>query len=112
EFVIGDNGEQLPMSWQNSLDLVAQSAKASLASLREILVIGHTDSLGTDEYNQRLGERRAIFIRDELVKRGVPRNILRIESRGERQPIARRDNETDEIYRLRSRRAEFIKVFK
>jgi outer membrane protein OmpA-like peptidoglycan-associated protein len=112
EFVIGDNGEQLPMSWQNSLDLVARSAKASLATLKEIVVIGHTDSMGTDEYNDRLGERRAAFIRDELVKRGVPRNMMRLVSRGRKQPIARRPDETDEIFRLRSRRAEFIKVFK
>jgi hypothetical protein len=112
EFVIGDNGEQLPMSWQNSLDLVARSAKSSLNSLREIVVIGHTDSMGTDEYNDRLGERRAAFIRDELVKRGVPKGLLRITSRGRMQPIARRPEESDEIYRLRSRRAEFIKVFK
>jgi hypothetical protein len=112
EFVIGDNGEQLPMSWQNSLDLVARSAKSSLGSLREIVVIGHTDSMGTDEYNNKLGERRAAFIRDELVKRGVPRNVLRITSRGRMQPIARRPEESDDIYRLRSRRAEFIKVFK
>jgi peptidoglycan-associated lipoprotein len=111
EFVIGDNGEQLPMSWQNSLDLVARSVRSSLATLREIVVIGHTDSMGTDEYNNKLGERRAAFIRDELVKRGVPRSLMRIASRGRMQPIARRE-ETDEIYRLRSRRAEFIKVFK
>ncbi len=112
EFVIGDNGEQLPMSWQNSLDLVARSAKASLGTLKEIVVIGHTDSMGTDDYNNRLGERRAAFIRDELVKRGVPKNKMRLVSRGRMQPIAKRADETDEIYRLRSRRAEFIKVFK
>lgn len=112
EFVIGDQGEQLPMSWQNSLDLVARSAKASIGSLHEIVVIGHTDSMGTDEYNDRLGERRAAFIRDELVKRGVPRGLLRIVSRGRMQPIQRRPDESDETFRLRSRRAEFIKVFK
>jgi outer membrane protein OmpA-like peptidoglycan-associated protein len=112
EFMIGDNGEQLPMSWQNSLDLVARSAKSSLSTLKEIVVIGHTDSMGTDEYNNKLGERRAAFIRDELVKRGIPRGVMRIVSRGRMQPIARRPDESDEIYRLRSRRAEFIKVFK
>jgi outer membrane protein OmpA-like peptidoglycan-associated protein len=112
EFMIGDNGEQLPMSWQNSLDLVARSAKSSLTTLKEIVVIGHTDSMGTDEYNHKLGERRAAFIRDELVKRGIPRNMMRVVSRGRTQPIARRPDEGDEIYRLRSRRAEFIKVFK
>lgn len=112
EFVIGDNGERLPMSWQNSLDLIAQSTKRSLGSLREVVVIGHTDSMGTDEYNERLGERRALFIRDELVKRGVPKSLLRIQSRGRRQPVAMRPGESDEIYRLRSRRAEFVKVFK
>jgi hypothetical protein len=112
EFMIGDNGEQLPMSWHNSLDLVARSAKSSLATLKEIVVIGHTDSMGTDEYNNKLGERRAAFIREELVKRGIPRNMMRVVSRGRMQPIARRPDEGDEIYRLRSRRAEFIKVFK
>jgi OmpA-OmpF porin, OOP family len=100
------------MRWQTSLDLIAQSTKRSLTGLKEMIIIGHTDSMGTDDYNERLGMRRAMFIRDELVKRGVPRSVLKVQSRGRRQPVPRRVEETDEIYRLRSRRAEFVKVFK
>lgn len=112
EFTIGDDGERLPLSWQNSLDLVARSAQRSLAKLREVVVIGHTDSMGTDEYNEKLGERRAQFIKNELIKRGIAESMLRIETRGRRQPVARRPTEDDEIFRLRNRRAEFVKVFK
>lgn len=112
EFVIGDNGEKLPISWRNSLDLVAQSAKRSVARLREIVIIGHTDSMGSDAYNEKLGERRANFIQSELIKRGVPQELLRTMSMGRRQPVTRRPNEDDEVYRLRCRRAEFVKVFK
>jgi OmpA-OmpF porin, OOP family len=99
------------MTWTQALDLTAHSALRSLSRLREFVLIGHTDSLGSDAYNQRLGFRRATFVAEELEKRGVPQNIIRIVSKGREQPVARRPGESDELFRLRSRRVEFIKVF-
>ena len=112
EFIIGDSGEQLNVTWEHSLDLVAQSVEASKGHLKQLLLLGHTDSLGTDAYNTQLGQRRAEFVRAELIKRGVPSAIIRIESRGRTEPVGKRSKESDEIFRLRSRRVEFVKVFK
>ena len=61
----------------------------------KILIIGHTDSKGTDAYNMALGMRRAGAVRDKLLEFGLdPARIVGVESRGESQPIA--PNDTDE----------------
>ena len=57
-----------------------------------VIVIGHTDSIGTDDYNQRLGMRRAESVKAFLVSQGVPANQIKTSSRGEREPVA--DNRT------------------
>jgi len=51
-----------------------------------IEVAGHTDSIGTDEYNQRLSERRAQAVADHLAARGVDRDRMRVVGFGESQP--------------------------
>ena len=112
EYVIDENGVASTMTWRQALDLTAHSTIRSLANLREMVITGHTDSLGTDSYNERLGFRRATFIAAELEKRGVPKGIMTVRSEGRKQPVSRRPQESDEIFRLRSRRVEFVKVFK
>lgn len=112
KFVIGDNGEELSVTWQQSLDMAARSINAVAKNLQKIILIGHTDSLGTDEYNDRLGLNRAKFVTDQLVARGVRRSLIEVRSMGRRSPVAKRPEESDEIYRLRCRRVEFIKVYK
>jgi outer membrane protein OmpA-like peptidoglycan-associated protein len=58
-------------------------------------VEGHTDSVGTDAYNQRLSERRAQAVRDVLVNQyGVEANRLEAIGYGESRPVA--DNATEE----------------
>lgn len=112
EYTIDDNGQPSATTWQQSLDLTAHAALRSIGTLRELLLIGHTDSLGTDAYNDKLGLERAEFVARELEKRGVPMNLIKVKSMGRRQPVESRPGESDEIFRLRSRRVEFIKVFK
>jgi len=112
EYVIDENGQPSTMTWQEALDLTAQSVKGSIDRLRELILIGHTDSLGSDDYNDRLGFRRATFVSSELVRRGLPKSLMRILSKGRTQPVARRPDESDELFRLRCRRVEFVKVFK
>jgi len=112
KYVIGDNGEELSMTWEQSLDLAAKSINAANNEISKVILIGHTDSLGTDAYNDRLGLNRATFVANELKKRGVRANVLSVQSKGRRFPVARREGEEDEIFRLRSRRVEFIKVYK
>lgn len=56
-------------------------------------VEGHTDSTGSDTYNQQLSERRAASVKAEFVKAGMPEINVRAEGKGETQPIA--SNDTD-----------------
>jgi OOP family OmpA-OmpF porin len=67
---------------------------------------GHTDSVGTEKYNQGLSERRAASVQDYLTKRGVNASRITMKGFGESKPIA--DNKTAEG-RAKNRRVE-IKV--
>ncbi len=90
--------------FQSTLNQVAQT----LSSYNQtyIDVLGHTDSTGSDAYNQALSERRAGAVADYLSMRGVARARMGIRGYGETAPIA--TNET-EAGRAQNRRVE-IKV--
>jgi outer membrane protein OmpA-like peptidoglycan-associated protein len=70
-----------------------------------LLIIGHTCSLGSDEANQRLSEKRAENVKTYLIGRGIPAGKITTEGYGESRPLA--SNSTEEG-RIRNRRAEFI----
>ncbi len=70
-----------------------------------VVLEGHTDERGSDEYNIALGERRATAVREYLVQLGIEDERLRILSYGEEKPVAYGASEED--YR-RNRRVEFI----
>ncbi len=53
-----------------------------------IHVVGHTDSIGSDSYNQRLSERRASAVGNYLMRQGVQASRIQTEGRGETQPRA------------------------
>jgi len=69
-----------------------------------VTVEGHTDSKGSDQYNQRLSERRANAVRQYLIQKGIASARIRVVGYGEKRPIA--DNKTDQG-RAINRRAEF-----
>lgn len=62
---------------------------------------GHTDAKGSDEYNQKLSERRAVSVRKYIVGKGVAGDRMNAAGYGESQPVA--DNETDEGRELNRR---------
>lgn len=66
-----------------------------------IVIAAHTDSVGPDDYNQKLSARRASSLRDYLVDLGVAPSRLRAEGRGELFPVA--GNDTEEGRRLNRR---------
>ena len=66
---------------------------------------GHTDSLGNDEFNQQLSERRADSVRDFLAEQGVPMSSMTARGFGKTQPVA--TNDTPEG-RQRNRRVELV----
>jgi len=81
-------------------DLVA---KIQNISLEVVIAVGHTDSVGTDAYNQKLSERRAEAVKAFLVSLGVPKNRIYTEGKGESAPAA--DNQTA-AGRAKNRRVE------
>ena len=72
-------------------------------NLEVIIAVGHTDSVGSDAYNQRLSVRRSEAVKAYLVSKGVERNRVYTEGKGEKQPVA--DNKTAEG-RAKNRRVE------
>ncbi|CAH0315437.1 OmpA-OmpF porin, OOP family [Pseudomonas sp. IT-194MI4] len=77
--------------------------KLQSADVVSVKVVGHTDSQGSDAYNQKLSERRASSVAAYLLSRGLAPNKLTSEGRGETQPVA--DNDTEEG-RAKNRRVE------
>jgi peptidoglycan-associated lipoprotein len=71
----------------------------------KVMVEGHADSRGTNEYNLALGERRADAVRDYLVSLGVPTDRITIVSKGEEQPFC---SEESESCWQQNRRGHFI----
>jgi OOP family OmpA-OmpF porin len=72
-------------------------------NLEVIIAVGHTDSVGTDAYNQKLSVRRAEAVKAYLVSKGIEKNRVYTEGKGEKQPVA--DNKTKEG-RAKNRRVE------
>jgi len=72
-------------------------------NLEVIIAVGHTDAVGTDAYNQRLSVRRAESVKAYLVSKGIEKNRVYTEGKGEKQPVA--DNKTAEG-RAKNRRVE------
>jgi OOP family OmpA-OmpF porin len=81
-------------------DLVS---KMSGLNLEVIIAVGHTDSVGSDTYNQKLSIRRSEAVKSYLVSKGVEKNRVYTEGKGEKQPVA--DNKTAEG-RAKNRRVE------
>jgi OOP family OmpA-OmpF porin len=86
---------------QASLDDLAGKLKD--INLEVIIAVGHTDSIGTDAYNQKLSVRRAEAVKAYLQSKGVEANRIYTEGKGEKQPVA--DNKTAEG-RAKNRRVE------
>lgn len=72
---------------------------------RKVMIEGHTDSVGTDEYNQGLSERRAAAVQTALLERGVRSEQITALGKGESVPVASNDNAGG---RQQNRRVEMI----
>ncbi len=63
-------------------------AKMKDLDIDMIIATGHTDSVGTDAYNQKLSERRATTVKEYMVSKGLPAAKITILGKGETQPVA------------------------
>jgi OmpA-OmpF porin, OOP family len=77
--------------------------KVKAINLEVIVAVGHTDSDGSDAYNQKLSVRRAEAVKAYLVSKGIEKNRVYTEGKGEKQPVA--DNKTKEG-KAKNRRVE------
>ena len=93
---------------------ILSSSKPALQELYELLsghpelrikIIGHTDDVGKEDYNQRLSEGRAASVKKEMVKRGISSDRMETEGHGETDPIV--PNDSDE-HRQMNRRVEIV----
>lgn len=78
-------------------------SKVQGINLEVMVAIGHTDSIGSDAYNQRLSMRRAEAVKAYLVSKGIEQDRVATEGKGEKQPVA--SNKTREG-RAQNRRVE------
>lgn len=81
------------------LDEIADAVNKDLA-LERITIIGHADRIGTEQYNLKLSERRAMALKSYLVGKGVSASRIIVEGRGESNPV---------VYCNDKKRADLIK---
>jgi OOP family OmpA-OmpF porin len=79
------------------------TSKIKDVTLEVVIAVGHTDWIGTEEYNQKLSVRRAEAVKAYMVSKGIEANRVYTEGKGEKQPVA--DNRTAEG-RAKNRRVE------
>jgi OmpA-OmpF porin, OOP family len=72
-------------------------------SAPEIIIVGHTDLVGTDEYNDKLSLERAKDVQGILISMGIPADLISISGRGKRDPAVKT---ADGVHEPRNRRVE------
>jgi OOP family OmpA-OmpF porin len=80
-------------------------AEVARRPVPDVLVVGHADSLGTDQVNDALGQRRADTVRTALIALGIPASDVQAISRGKRAPAV---PTADGVAEPRNRRVEII----
>jgi len=94
---------QIKNQFHSTLDSVVLVLKEYKSTL--ITAIGHTDSIGAEQYNQQLSEKRALAVGNYLVQNGIQQQRLAAMGKGESQPVA--DNGTN-AGRAKNRRVELM----
>ncbi|MDD2899290.1 MAG: OmpA family protein [Desulfuromonadaceae bacterium] len=104
-------GDVLFATGKSNLNVSAQSSMDKIAGFlqkkqnRNLLVEGHTDSVGNEQYNQELSEQRAASVKNALVSRGIAGERVVTIGYGEKYPLAGNDTA---VGKQRNRRVEAI----
>lgn len=106
--------ERYTLNFNEGSDTLTDESKATFErvfpdiakrAVPDIVVIGHTDSTGSDPLNDKLSLQRANAIRDEMIKRGIPAADIVAEGRGKREPLVKTG---EGVAEARNRRVEII----
>lgn len=73
------------------LQKLGEHIKGAGVKVLDIDVVGHTDSVGAEDYNQGLSERRAMAVKEYLVDAGIDSSIVDVSGKGESEPVASND---------------------
>lgn len=76
---------------KDAITALDDKIKSKGAQVIDINVVGHTDSIGTEEYNQALSLRRATSVKDFMVSEGIDPGIIDVSGKGESEPVASND---------------------
>lgn len=98
---------ELNAEGENAIEEYRKQLRPEISEAYAGIIIGHTDSTGSAEYNMGLSKRRAQAVADYLVSTGVDANKLRVIGRGKNDPIA--SNETEEG-RAQNRRVDIVVI--
>jgi outer membrane protein OmpA-like peptidoglycan-associated protein len=102
--VLFDTGQAtLKPGADRAVDRLAQFLKDSPGT--DVLIEGHTDSVGTDDYNLALSQRRAQAVADALSARGVSADRVQTKGLGKAYPVASNDTQAG---RQQNRRVEIV----
>jgi outer membrane protein OmpA-like peptidoglycan-associated protein len=99
-FFLEDSDEMTPESDEEVGRIFAE---VSTRPAPDVLVIGHTDAVGTGQHNDKLSLQRAERVRAELIRLGMPEDSIDVEGRGKREPLV---NTPDGVAEPRNRRVE------
>jgi OOP family OmpA-OmpF porin len=81
-----DSAELTAVGKQRIDTVIAEARQAGITSVQSASIVGHTDPLGSDAYNQKLSEQRANAVRNYLIGKGVSPGVVTASGRGESQP--------------------------
>lgn len=108
--IIDKNGIETNKQWELELNDLATAIKKMMNKIDNIILTGHTDMQGSDSYNNTLGLNRAKFVASELIKRGIAKEKLKVQSKGKSEPFDKLSNEEQDIYDKKLRRVN-LEIF-
>jgi len=113
EYVLDENGDATTSTWQEEVQYLALNLTSYRERIERITLTGHTDSIGTSEYNTELSKKRAEFVRSVLMKKyNIPERMIAVIGKGEDELPPRRPGESEELFLARCRRVELSKTIR
>lgn len=110
KFTLDSNGIETNRTWQEEMDLLAKNIISQIGNFQKVIFTGHTDEVGSESNNLKLGQERVDFVVVELGKRGVPSGLMEARSAGESMPLKKKRGENNDMYWKRCRRVDIQKI--